>query len=106
MASNIVNIKKLQKAINLKGEKILYSTSQWYSEDQDRPVTLYSIKKAVWDEEKQKNINIELFKSTSTIQILLFLRDYWYELNCMPVPTDNEKWNNIKQQYLNKDAIV
>ena len=95
-ASNITLIKKLQKAINSRGEKILYNTSQWYSEKQQRPITVYHIKKAVWDEEKQKSRNIELFKAYSTIQILLFLRDYWYEINNIPIPDDNEIWNKIR----------
>lgn len=104
MASNITNIKKLQRAINEKGEKILYTTNQFYSEEQDRPVTVYTIKKAVWDPELEKNINVELFKAYSTIQILLFLRDYWYELNGMEIPNDNEEWNKIKEEYFKKNA--
>ena len=31
------------------------------------------------------------------IQILLFLRDYWFEMNGWDIPTDNEMWNEIKQ---------
>lgn len=102
MASNITNIKKLQRAINSKGEKILYTTNQWYSEEQQRPITTYTIKKAVWDPERQRNYNVDLFKANSTIQILLFLRDYWYELNGMEIPTDNEEWNTIRQRNLDK----
>lgn len=98
MASNITNIKKLQHAINSKGHKLLYSTSQWYSETQDRPVTVYHIKKAIYDEDLGRHVNTELFKSTSMIQILLFMRDYWYKLNGMELPTDNEEWNNIREQ--------
>ena len=97
MASNSVMIHKLQQAINGKGEKILYSTSQFYSDKQDRPVTIYCVKKAVFDEDKGKNINIELFKSTSQIQIVLFLRDLWFEINGWEVPQDNEMWNEIKR---------
>ena len=97
-SSNITMVKKLQQAINSKGEKILYTTSQFYSDEQDRPVTIYSIKKAVFDEKRNKNINVELFSSTSLIQIVLFLRDYWYELNGFEIPTDNEEWNNIKRR--------
>lgn len=102
MASNITNIKKLQRAINSKGEKILYTTNQWYSEEQQRPITTYTIKKAVWDPERQRNYNVDLFKANSTIQILLFLRDYWYKLNGMEIPTDNEEWNTIRQRNLDK----
>lgn len=94
--SNSTMIHKLQNAINSKGEKLLYNKTQWYSETQNRPVTLYSIKKAVLDQDKDKLVNIELFRSTSQIQIVLYLRDYWYELNGWEVPTDNETWNQVK----------
>lgn len=90
-------IKKLQRAINLRGEKLLYNTTQFYSEEQGRPITLYVVKKAVWDTQKNKNMNIELFKSTSQIQIVLFLRDYWYKLNGLEVPDNNELWNEVKK---------
>ena len=98
MPSNTTLIRKLQTALNTKGMKILYSTTQFYSEDQDRPVTMYIIKRAVYDVEKGKNINIELFKSTSQIQIVLFLRDMWYEVNGKEVPQGNEKWNEVKDK--------
>lgn len=97
MASNTTNIKKLQKAINLKGYRLLYTTNQWYSKDEDRPVTIYSIKQAIWDVDRQKYCNIELFKSTSQIQIVLFLRDYWYKINKMPLPMNNEEWNTLRE---------
>ena len=100
-ASNSTMIHKLQTAINSKGCKLLYQTSQFFSEDQNRPVTMYHIKQAVWDEEKERNRNIELFKSTSQIQIVLFLRDYWYQLNGMPIPTDNPEWEKIKAKMNN-----
>lgn len=105
MASNSVCIHKLQQAINGKGEKILYSTSQFYSTKQDRPVTIYHIKKAVYDEIKDKTVQIELFKSTSQIQIVLFLRDMWYEINGWEVPRDNETWNEIKDKLRAKEEF-
>ena len=67
MPSNSTNIHKLQRALNNKGMKILYSTSQFYSEEQNRPVTVYILKRAIYDETKGKNVNMELFKSTSQI---------------------------------------
>ena len=98
MASNSVNIHKLQNAINRKGYKILYSTSQFYSDKQNRPVTMYHIKQAIYDEEKGKNKSIELYKSTSQIQIVLFLRDFWFDINGWPLPTDNEMWNALRNK--------
>ena len=98
MASNSVMIHKLQQALNSKDCKILYSTSQFYSETQQRPVTIYHIKQAVYDEETRKTSTISLFKSTSQIQIVLFLRDMWYSVNGLEVPTDNEMWNELKSK--------
>jgi hypothetical protein len=97
MASNTVMIHKLQQALNMKGQKLLYSTSQFYSEQQNRPVTMYHIKQAIFDEETGKNRNIELFKSVSQIQVVLFLRDMWHEVNGWEVPNDNPIWNSKKE---------
>lgn len=83
----------------MRGCKVLYSTSQFYSEEQNRPVTIYVLKRAVWDEIKGKNVSEELFKSTSQIQIVLFLRDLWYEVNGQEVPDDNEVWTQKKQEF-------
>ena len=98
MASNSVMIRKLQTAINMRGYKLLYGTSQFYSEQQDRPVTMYTIRQAFYDEEKGKNKSVELYKSTSQIQVVLFLRDFWYDINGMEIPKDNEQWNAIKDK--------
>ena len=99
MNSNTVMIKKLQAAINKRfGARLLVNSNQWYSDKADKAITTWSVKKAVFDESKNKNVNVELFKSTSQIQIVLFLRDLWYELNGWEVPTDNEMWNEVKQK--------
>jgi len=103
MASNSVNIHKLQQAINGKGDKILYSTTQFYSDKQDRPVTMYLLKRAVYDETSGRHKSVELYKSTSQIQILLYLRDIWFELNGWELPTDNEMWNEIRNKMAGKE---
>ncbi len=96
-------IKKLQRAINDKfGAKILINKTQYYSQDADRPLELLVIKQAIWDEDKKRFKNVELFSSASDVQIVLWLRDYWYELNGWQVPTDNEEWNQAKAQYEGK----
>ena len=98
MTSNTNMIKKLRAAINSKGCKLLYSTSEFFSEEQQRPITIYYIKEALYNEKTGRNQNVELFHSASQIQIVLFLRDYWYKLNNIPLPTDNEKWNQIRKR--------
>ncbi len=100
--SNSVMIHKLQHAINDRGGNLLYNTTQFYSETANRPVTIYIIKQAQWSEERQRMINVELFSSTSQIQIVLFLRDFWYKINDWEVPTDNPIWEQAKEEYRKK----
>lgn len=102
MASNSVMIKKLQQALNAKGCMLLYSTSQFYSAQQDRPVTMYVLKQAMLDEETGKTKSVELFKTMSQIQMVLFLRDMWYEVNGWDIPKDNEVWEQKKAESVEK----
>lgn len=72
-------IKKLQTAINMQGQKLLYCTSEFYSKDLQRPVIMYYIKNAVFDGD---SVNNEvLFKSASQIRVVFFLRDLLEYLN-------------------------
>lgn len=97
-------IKKLQKAINTNFDKrILVNKSQFYSDKTESIVEMIVVKQAVWDEEKKKIKNVELFSSASDIQIVLFLRDYWYKLNGWDIPTDNKYWEDIKKK---KELVI
>lgn len=104
MAKNFgPTIKKLQRAINEKyDKKILINKTQFFSENTGKPVEIIVIKQAQWDANKQRNKNVELFSSASDVQIVLWLRDYWYELEGLEIPTDNEKWNKAKAAYNEK----
>ena len=94
-ASNRTMIHKLQNAINQNGGRILYEKTQFFSEDQNRPVTIYRISQAtITDTGKHKKE--KLFESTSMIQIVLFLRDVWYTIQGEEIPTDNEMWEAVK----------
>ena len=98
MNSNTTMIKKLRTAINNKAQdKLLYNTTEIWSEQEKRNITIYTIKRTTKNTDTGRNKHTELFHSTSQIQIVLFLRDYWYKLNNIPLPTDNEKWNGIRE---------
>lgn len=96
--SNSTMIRKLQTAINMNGGNILYNTSQFYSKEQQRAITIYHIKQAIVDEDTEKVTNVELFKSTSQIQIVLFLRDYWFGMNNWELPDDNPTWSKKRAE--------
>ena len=94
-ASNRTMIHKLQNAINSSGGKILYEKAQFFSQDQDRPVSIYKISHAV-ESSPGKTKKEKLFESTSMIQIVLYLRDVWYTIQGQEIPTDNESWEAVK----------
>lgn len=112
MNDNRNTIKKLQMAINTKfGEQLLYERRQFYSHQQQRPINLYVIKKTMFNPTKNVVETIELFKTSSQIRVILYLRDYWYELNGWEIPMDNPEWNLIKvnegltESVLRKDRL-
>lgn len=98
MAKFAQTAKKLQTAINSRsGAKISINTSQWYSEQKNRPITVFTIRESRPEDNYKKSK--EIFKTYSQVQMVLFLRDYWYTINGWDVPTDNETWEEIKRQY-------
>lgn len=104
MAIDRNTVKKLQKAINLKfNQKIVVSANQWYSNQANRPITTHIVKQVIYDEQKGKNVYVELFKSTSLLQVGLFLRDRWYELNGWELPENVTRRKEEKQHDSNKE---
>ena len=93
-------IKKLQKALQIEGELILITTSQFWSINKNTTVTRYHIKKQIQaEDDRNKSSQVELFSSCSQIQIALFLRDYYYEVKGYEIPHDNPIWEAAKAKY-------
>lgn len=106
--SNSQMIHKLQVALNSKGMKILCNRSQFYSDSQNRPVTIYKVAQSIWDPATERYKHKELFSSASEIQIVLFMRNLWYVVNGKEVPPTNRmkgaaefdrKWNEFYSNY-------
>lgn len=89
-SSNSTMIWKLQVALNSKGLRILCNRSQFFSDQQNRPVTIYKISQSIKNETTGRNNHVELFSSASEIQIVLFMRNLWYAVNGKPIPPTNK----------------
>ena len=97
MASNLLRTsKKLVSALNTRDYKLTISTKQFIGTE-GRPHTMYSVNNALWDDEKRKYKNHEIYRSTSLVRIVLYLRDMWFRENGWELPTDQELWNKIRQ---------
>lgn len=100
MANYAQLAKKLQTAINQRaGAKLVINTQQWYSQDRKRPITIYIVRQVFSDPNTSHKKSIQLFRTYSQIQMLLFLRDFWYDLNGWEIPTDNQMWEELKKRY-------
>ncbi len=88
-SSNSQMLYKLQYALNSKGMRILCNRSQFYSDQQDRPVTIYKVSQSIYNEQTGKNNHVELFSSPSEIQTVLFMRNLWYLITGKEIPPTN-----------------
>lgn len=95
-ASNNKMISKLRNALNLRGHKIAITKTEVFLQNKVFPSTLYTIKKAEYNAQTGKNKYKELFKTFAEIQVVLYLRDYWYILNNEPLPEADDKWEAIR----------
>lgn len=109
MQSNSQLIYKLQVALNSKGLRILCNRSQFYSSQQNRPVTIYKVVQSITNPVTMKNNHKEIFSSASEIQIVLFMRNLWYALNGWDIPPTNQMkgadvfeaaWKNFEENEL------
>ena len=91
------SINKLVGALNQNGYMILYNKKQFMGVE-GKPHNLYTISQAVWNPDKHKYGSKEIYKSTSTVRIVLFLRDAWFRFKGWELPTDNEMWNKIREE--------
>lgn len=94
--------KKLQTVCNqMYGVRLLINSKQWFSDDKNRAITQYTIIQT--KKEDGKTSNVTLFRTYSQVQLVLFMRDYWYTLNGWEVPQDNEVWEEAKRQYATQE---
>lgn len=107
-SSNSTMIRKLQFALNQRGQKILCNRSQFYSDEQNRPVTMYKVAQSRWDASTGRYKHEELFSSASEIQVVLFLRNFWYMIEGKEIPPTNKmkgaevferKWNEFYEHW-------
>lgn len=98
MATNLMQTsKKLIQALNSRGYLLTMSTKQFIGKE-GQPHNMYSISKALWNEEKRRYSHEEIYSATSMVRIVLFLRDMWYEENGWDLPTDQEQWNAVREE--------
>lgn len=73
-------VKKLQKAILQKGLVIKMGTSQFYSVEQNRLITMYILSTRVLEQKKNgewKYYDYEILRTASQIEIVNCLNDIW-----------------------------
>ena len=99
------SIFKLQTGINKTGAlKVVYNQNQFYSEEKRKPITIHSVKFVTWDQDKQKNVYTEVFKSGTQLFVVFFLRNVWYLLCNKEIPETQfpqfeSQWNTFLEEF-------
>ena len=83
--------KKLIAALRLEDVDVVYGTKQFKSRD-GRFMTLYTLSLAVWNDERCKYTNVEIYRSGSPIRIILYLRDMLFTKTGKELPNDSLEW--------------
>lgn len=92
-------IRKIQKACNvLYGEQLLYNINQFYSPQQKREINRYVLLKQIDNPDTGKSSREELYSTYSLINMVCFIRDYWYLLNGLDLPDDNKRWSELRKE--------
>ena len=100
--------RKIQRAVNSKltDKKVLLTIGEFYSDTTKQTVPVYTIKLASRGICKNGNATYGdgevIFKTSSSIQATLFLRDLYNHINGWEVPHDNAYWEMCKQKYREK----
>ena len=78
------------------GTHIVINTKKFYVPEFDTPITMYSVRDTFKSRDGTYE-DVELFKTTSMIQVVLFMRDLFYGLSGQEIPvSDDEKWNKAR----------
>lgn len=75
---------KLQLAILNKGVKVKVNTRQFFSPEQERMVTCYSVTERKWSDTKRRMTDQEVLKTCSTVEVVKFLAKKLEELRNGP----------------------
>lgn len=75
MAKLNQTMRKLQTAIVNAGQVVKINTHQFYSEEQERMITSYSVAVPMWSDFRQKMVDHEMLKTCSTVEVVKFLAD-------------------------------
>ena len=93
----VVTAKRLIKALNTKGYKISLATRQFLGRE-GQFHNYYTVNEHLWDDEKKRFVTREVYSTTSTLRLLMFLRDKWYIENGLELPTDQDIWNAEREK--------
>lgn len=105
MASLIQTSKKLIKAINTKGYTLTYGSKEFLGND-GKIHNYGTVYIAKYNEARHRYDSVPIYSTPSTVRVVMYLRDFWFILNGMELPTDQELWNKIRKQLIAEGNFI
>ena len=105
MASIITLQKKLISGINHKYHcNVVVNTSQFHRKGSPEPVTITKVSDTYIDDDGSFQ-SMPLYGSSSSVYVMLYLRDLFFALEGREIPQDNENFMHSKNYVASRDTI-
>ena len=104
MATNMVmTCRKLINALNSKGFMLTFNVKEFMGIE-GLTHKYYVLSQAVWNDQRNRYDNNDLYGTISVIRMVRYLRDMWYDYNGWELPMDQPKWNKIREELRAKNG--
>lgn len=97
--------KKLMKAINSRGYIITHAKREFMAKD-NTIHNMNTLSIVSFNEEKQKYESTPIYSTPSQVRLVMYLRDFWFIINDMELPTDQELWCKIRQKLIDEGNYI
>lgn len=88
--------KLMNALIHAKGYNLVMGNKPFIAKE-GFSINMWTVSQGLFDADKNKYINKELFCSSSMTQVVFYLRDAWFLANGDELPNDNPQWVNIRE---------
>ena len=105
MASLLSTSKKFVKALNSRGYTVTYGSREFMAKD-NKIHNMNMLYLVTYNSEKQKYESSPLYSTPSLVRLVIYLRDFWYIINDLELPTDQELWNSIRQKLIDEGNYI
>lgn len=90
--------KKLTTGIAFRHKRFITVSTKVFTGVEKKPHNLYIMSESVYNEDTKRYYNKEFYSTTSMVRVVMYLRDIWDILEGNELKTDQELWNQLREE--------